>query len=293
MSRYTDRAVIAYDSDEAGKRATLRAIPLLEKTGMSVKVVDMGESKDPDEFLNRHGADAFEVLLERSENHIEYRLMTIKNQSNLTSDEGRLSFLAAATELLSELESKPEREVYGARVAKAAGISTEAVENEVEKKIRMKNARQKKEIERQVKRPTAAMQPADRSLRYENEYSAAAEERLIRALALDSELMQKVLDMGFSQDEFTSQFLAKVFRALEKRVSEGRDTRMALILSELEKHEASQLTVILQKPGTLPYSDKTVRECIEKIRTEKYKAGPPDEDILLEIRKFKQRVTDS
>ncbi|MDR0491442.1 MAG: DNA primase, partial [Oscillospiraceae bacterium] len=112
MSRYTDRAFVAYDSDEAGRKAALKAISLLEKTGMQVKIVSIGDSKDPDEFLRKHGADSFRLLLEGSENHIEYRLMTIRNNADLSTDEGRLAYLAAATGLLSELSSKPEREIY-------------------------------------------------------------------------------------------------------------------------------------------------------------------------------------
>ena len=293
ISRYTEKSVIAYDSDEAGRRAALRAIPLLEKTGMSVKVVDMGGSKDPDEYLIKHGADAFHVLLDRSDNHIEYRLMTIKNQYDLTSDDSRLSYISAATDLLAELVSKPEREVYGSKVAKAAGITPESVDNEVEKKIRQKNAQDKKKLDRQAMRPTVTIQPADRSIRYENESSAAAEEGLIRILSRDPALMRIVSEMGFSKEEFTSPFLAKVFQTLGTRISEGRDTRTALILPELEKHEAAQLTLMLQKPEALPQSDRTIREYINKIRTVKFTSGAPDEDLLLEIRKFKQLTIDN
>jgi len=288
MSRYTDRAVVAYDADEAGRRATLRAIPLLEKTGMGVKVVDLGASKDPDEFLKKHGADAFRRLLEHSEGHIEYRLMAIQNNIDMALDEGRLAYIAAAAELLSELEGKPEREIYGARVARTAGVSTEAVLNEVNKRYEARKARQKKDLERRAARPAAAMQPQDRELRYDNEFSAAAEEGVIRCIVLDPGLMGLVAEMGFLREEFTSPFLAKVYDLLAKRISEGRDIKESLILSELAPNEASRLTVILQRPEALPNSDQTVREYIGKIRVEKYKTEAPDAELLLEIMKYKQ-----
>ena len=288
MSRYTEKAVIAYDADEAGHRAALRAIPLLEKTGMNVKVVDTGNAKDPDEYLKKYGADAFKLLLERSENHIEYRLMVIQNKTDMTSDEGRLSYLAAATELLSELENKPEREIYGARVARIVGISPESVQNEIVRKLKARKAKQRKDFERRVARPAGTMQPPDRELRYENEFSAAAEEGVIRCIALDTTLMRTVIEMGFSQEEFTSPFLAKIYETLTKRISEGREIKEALILSDLASNEASRLTSILQKPEALPFSEKTIREYIGKIRMEKFKTDVPDGDLLLEIRKQKQ-----
>ena len=288
MSRYTEKTVIAYDADEAGRKAALRAIPLLEKTGMSVKIVDMGTSKDPDEYLKKHGADAFKLLLERSENHIEYRLMMIQNKTDMTSDDGRLSYLAAATEMLSELENKPEREIYGTRVARTIGISPESVQNEVMRKYKARKTKQRNELERRATHPKAEMQPSDRELRYENEFSAVAEEGVIRCIARDSTLMRTVAQMGFTQEEFTSPFLAKVYEMLTRRISEGRDTKEALLLSELASNEASRLSSILQKPEVFADSDRTIREYIGKIRTEKFKTDTPDGELLLEIRKLKQ-----
>ena len=289
MSRYTEKAVLAFDSDDAGRKAALRAIPLLEKTGMSVNVVNMGDCKDPDEYLKKHGADAFKLLLERSGNHIEYRLAMIKNNAELNSDEDRISYIAAATDMLAELSSVPEREVYGARVAQAAGVSPESVSIEIEKKTKARMTRQKKEFERRVTRPTAALQPEDKSLRYQNEYSAAAEEELIRCLMHDTSLFRIAEGMGFSSEEFTSQFLKKVYVGLAKREAEGSDTSAPHIMRELETHEAARLSVILQKPDSLPYSEKPVRDCIEKIRTEKFKLGDPDGDLLLEIKRHKKK----
>jgi hypothetical protein len=94
--------------------------------------------------------------------------------------------------------------------------------------------------------------------------------------------------LGFSQEEFTSKFLAKVFGILGKRLSEARDVRESLIISELEPAEASRLTTIMQKPEVLPDSDKTTREYIERVRAEKYKTSAPSPEMLLEIRKYKQ-----
>ena len=287
MSRYTEKALIAYDSDEAGKKAALRAIPLLEKTGMGVKVVDLGASKDPDDFLKKYGADAFRALVERSENHIEYRLIKIKDGHDLSADEGRLSYLAEATELLSELGSKPEREIYGARVAQTAAVSQESVQNEVDRKYKAKKARQRKDFESRVARPAASMRQEGRQDRERNAYSAAAEEGVIRCLVMDPTLMKAAEERGLSQDEFTSPFLAKVYGSLSKRISESREVSEALLLSEYEPGEASRLTAILQKPEAVAQSHETICEYIRKIRAEKYKSGDPDGELLLEIMKYK------
>ena len=291
ITQYTENIIIAFDSDEMGKKATLRALSLLEKTGKNVKVVDLGTSGDPDDFIRKHGADAFKVLLGRSESHIEYRLLAIMNTCNMSTDEGRLVYLASATELLSEIKNEPEREIYSEKVARAAGVSTESIKNEILKKLKIKRGQQKKDFEKNVVRPRADVQPASRELRYANELSAVAEEGIIRCLVRDPTLMKITAETGFSNEEFTSPFLAKVYEILEKRISGGREVSEALIVSELESGEASQLTIIMQKPESMPHGDKIISEYIEKVRAERLKTQVPDEKILLEIKRFKEMKT--
>jgi len=289
LAQYTEKIVVVFDPDEMGQKATLRALSLLEKTGKNVKVVNLGTSGDPDDFIRKHGADAFRILLERSENQVEYRLLTILNTCNMNTDEGRLAYLAAATNLLAEIKSEPEREIYSVKVAQAAGVSTEAIKNEVNKKIRMRIGREKKDFEKETVRPRAKIQPASRDLRYKNDLSAVAEEGVIRCLTFDPVLLKTANAMSFSKEEFTSPFLAKVYEILERRIFDDRDISEALIMAELESDEASQLTVILQKPEALKHGDRIIREYIEKIRAEKLKSQAPDDDLLLEIKRLKEK----
>ena len=80
ISRYVEQVVLIYDGDEAGQRATRRAIPILEKAGIRVKVLQMKDAKDPDEYLKKFGADKFRLLLEDSSNRVEYQLNAIKRK---------------------------------------------------------------------------------------------------------------------------------------------------------------------------------------------------------------------
>ena len=87
LSRYTDQVVLIYDGDTAGQRATQRAIPILEKAGLQVKVLQMRDAKDPDEFLKKFGADRFKLLLEESSNRVEYQLNAIRKKYDLREDD--------------------------------------------------------------------------------------------------------------------------------------------------------------------------------------------------------------
>lgn len=81
LSRYFPEAIIAYDGDGAGVSAAQRAIPLLERAGMKVRVLRVTGAKDPDEFIKQFGRDAFLRLLDQSENQVDYRLEQIRKNT--------------------------------------------------------------------------------------------------------------------------------------------------------------------------------------------------------------------
>ncbi len=286
MARYTENVIIAYDADNAGIKAAQRAIGILEKTGINVKVLRMDGAKDPDEYIKKRGADAFKVLLERSENHIEYRLLTLKSKFDLTLDEGRLGFLAEATEMLAGLSSAVEREIYGARVAETAGISAEAVQNEVKKAYRRKAANQKRRQDRAEMQPKMSAQPQEREIRYENVVSATAEEGVIGLLLLDPELISETGRL--KAEDFTSPFLSKAYKIIKERCLEGRSVSIPALTPEFESAEISRLTVIMKRPGSAGSGKKAMADYIEKIETEKLKKSAAD-DIMAVREKYREK----
>ena len=289
MSRYASYAIIAFDSDEAGKRATMRAIPLLENAGMNIKIIDMGDSKDPDDFLKKKGKDAFDALIENSENHIEYRLRSIEKSYDISTTEGRLAYVAAAVALLSELESRPEREVYGAQVARTANISVLSIEQEVEKKIRLKSNTNKNESKKRSAIPPPAKQDLPEEAELGTQHSVAAEESLVRSLIRDPSFIKTVEEIGFSQEEFTSELLSKTYDILLRRISQGNDIQTDLVMSELNNDDAAKLMTIMQKTHTLPLQKQSIIDYVERIRSEKYKTVNPDNASLLEIKSFREK----
>jgi DNA primase len=248
LSRYTDNIIVGYDADEAGVKASSRAISLLEKSGMNIKVLRMREAKDPDEFLQKFGADAFRLLLGDSENHIAYKLAAISDKTDLSTDDGKLEYIARATELIAKLQSAPEREIYGRQAAGVAGVSYEAVANEITKKRRMLASRQKKQRERGVTRPLEALRSEDKTLRYDQPFSAVAEEGVVRALVNDPTLLETVKSLNFSASEFTSPFLAGIFETIESKCESSSVPTPAALMAVLPPAEAAKLTGILLKP---------------------------------------------
>ncbi|MCI2105725.1 MAG: DNA primase [Intestinimonas sp.] len=284
LARYTKEAVIAYDGDGPGVSAAQRAIPMLEKTGLKVRVLRMKGAKDPDEFIKKYGHDAFQRLLEQSENHVEYRLGRILDQYDLKDDAQKVEFLQAAVELVASLPSPVEREVYGARCAEMAGITAEAMNQEVRHTRLRQVRRAKKRQERKDLTPAVQLQPGTREMRYANVRSARAEEGILRLVLLDHTLFQKLSEL--TPEQFSSPILGRTFGLLKEHWKDGRTISLPALTGELTPEEMNHLAGILNQPENLANSETALRDYIEIVETEHtIQAGNGSgEDPLMAIR---------
>ncbi len=267
ISRFTNEVVIAYDSDGAGKKASQRAIGLLEKLDVKVKVLSMTGAKDPDEFIKLKGADAFRNLLEKSENHIDYRLQTVTNKYDLTVDEQKVEFLKEASEVVARLPGSVERQVYAMRVASLAGVPNDVVAQEVERRHKKAVRTAYRENENKLSHPERQLQPGQKEFHYENPESAAAEEGIIRLLFLDQGLF-KGKDLP-EPEEFSSPALAQIYSALKTKFENGDIISTATLSATLPPELASLLAGVLQKPEALRNGEMALKDYIARIRRQR------------------------
>ena len=286
MKNYKEKVVIAYDSDGAGLKAAQRAIGILEPAGLQVRVLRMEGAKDPDEFIKARGPDAFQVLLEQSANHVEYRILAAKSKYDMDTDDGRLAFLREAVEILAENPNRVERELYTARVAHMVGVSKDAARVEVEKAVKNRAYAEKRQRERQTMRLDAGLQPRDRKSRYENLPSARAEEGVIRLLMADPELARYT--GGLTSAEFTAPFLGRIYDRILKRAENHESVSPAVIAAGLEPGEAAQFTELLREPEELSTAREALANYIDKIRESGLYSGTNrDVSALYEMKKKK------
>ncbi len=261
ISRYVEQVVLIYDGDEAGQRATRRAIPILEKAGIRVKVLQMKDAKDPDEYLKKFGADKFRLLLEDSANRVEYQLNAIKNKYNLREDEQKIRYVQESAELISSLSSSVQREVYGGRVAEVAGISMDAMQLEVKKAYKRRMDREKKAQEKIDLAPVKNLQPKIRTVRYDNMKSAMAEEGLIALALLDPSLMDRAKNL--KGQDFSVPLLGKVYDQLLSLHHNGFEVTLAA-LTELTPEEMSHVIGLCQRREG-PVSEDAFFDCVETV----------------------------
>ena len=123
IKRYTDEVILAYDSDGAGVRAALRAIPILKEAGLKIKVLHLHPYKDPDEFIKNMGTDAFEKRLEEAENSFMFEISVIEKNHDFNDPQGKTDFYNETAKKLLEFSQEIERNNYIEAVARKYGIA--------------------------------------------------------------------------------------------------------------------------------------------------------------------------
>lgn len=127
LKRYTQEVRLAYDSDGAGQKAALRAIPILKSAGINVRIIHMDPYKDPDEFIKNLGADAFQERIDAAESSFMFEISVLEKDYKQSDPEGRASFMKAAARRLLEFPQELERNIYIDAIAGKYGIASDAL----------------------------------------------------------------------------------------------------------------------------------------------------------------------
>ena len=264
LSKYTEQVVLIYDGDNAGQNATQRAIPILEKAGLQVKVLQMRDAKDPDEFLKKFGADRFKLLLEESSNRVEYQLNAILKKYNLRDDDQKVKYLQESAQLICRLPSSVQREVYSGRVADVAKISMDAMKLEVSRAYKRRIYQEKKKQEKMDLSPARNLQPKSKNFRYDNVRSARAEEVVLAQCLRQPALLDQVQDL--LPEQFSCSQLGRAYGQLSARHRQGLDVSLA-VLTDFTPEEMAHIAGILHNQQG-PVNEQALQDCASIIRQE-------------------------
>lgn len=133
LKRYANKVVIMYDSDEAGIKATLRAIPILKNEGIEVKVLQLEEGKDPDEYIKTHSKEQLKELLDHAKSEVWFRIFRIEKEYNLQVTEEKIKFLKEVSAIISDIESSIEQSLYIEDICKKYAVEKSAFLAEVKR----------------------------------------------------------------------------------------------------------------------------------------------------------------
>lgn len=257
LSRYAEEIIICYDNDGAGREATQRALAVLGKTGLKLRVVTMSGGKDADEIIRTHGKERFAELLGMAANKTEYRLLQERNKYNLNTDDGKLRFLTAAAQILAEC-SAIECDIYATRLSNELGVSAESINAQIRsvktRQRRSDESKRLKESEALIERSFADKNNPQRAA---NIRAAKAEETLIASLMRNPDFYPKLKDK-FSADDFVTDFNKRIMRCLADKLDKGFLPELSLFAREFTPEEMGSVTRIYMSSAEL---NNTLREC--------------------------------
>ena len=127
IRRYAEEVILTYDSDEAGTKAALRAIPILKKAGISVKVLHMEPYKDPDECIKAQGAEKFQERIEKAQNSFLFEISVLEKNYQMSDPQSKTKFFREVAARLMEFEQELERENYIEAIAVQYGVGFESL----------------------------------------------------------------------------------------------------------------------------------------------------------------------
>lgn len=246
ISRYVKEVVLCYDADNAGQKATARAIPILKKAGLQVRVLTIPGAKDPDEFIKLRGPERFKMLLESSGDDVEYRLSKLREKYNLNRPDGKVSFLNEAVELLASLENPIEQDVFAGRLGAELSVEKATLLHQVEqKKRRMGRDAQRAEtrrIQKELVTPKDTINPE----REKNMRACRAEESLLAYLVKNPDRVGAV-EERLPPEKFSTSFNRGLYEKILEWGAQGKQVSISSFSEYYSNEEMGRIAQILLK----------------------------------------------
>ena len=277
LSRYCTELTLCFDSDEAGVKATDRALKRLENAPMKLRVMQLEGGKDADEIIKTEGKAQMNAFIETALNDTEFALATAKKKYDITTDDGKLNYTNEAVEVLADISNEIERDLYTARVAEETGVSKEPVNAQVEKLRRIKGRRQKSREFESALDAVRGNGPVKSPNPDKNRYRrACAAEEVILATLLKHPDYLKRLNGQLSEDVFVTDYNRRYFRDIAERIRAGRSLDLAVFNEEAGGEEMAYLSYLLARGSTLADTPAECEECIRTLLQEKNRALRPE-----------------
>ncbi len=271
VSRYAEEVILSYDSDEAGQKATKRAIEIFGRTGVRIRVLKLTGGKDPDEIIKKFGKEKFRSLIDGAANDIEYAILREREKYDLDSIDGKTKFLTSIASILATANSI-EQDAYAAKLASEMNISKDAIMQEIKRAFKRKLEAQKKNRFNEIVKETVTPKDAVNPERAKHIRATKAEEVLIASLMLNPDFYRKIKD-ELTEDLFITEFNRRVFTALAERLENGRSIELSMFAAEFTPEEMGRLAQFGAMGGTISNTVAECNDCIKVLKEEKTKSS--------------------
>lgn len=270
IKRYVPEVVLSYDSDEAGQKATQRAIQIFSSAGLKVRVLKLSGGKDPDEIIKKYGAERFRMILEGASNEIEYSLIGIRGKYDVSTSDGKAAFLTEASAFLATLQNPIERDTYASKLAEETGAEKSSIMSYINQNVR-KNTRKRfdKKIDDERRKSLGYTDRINTETK-KNLRASRAEENLLTLLLRNPDFWGKIKDSICAED-FQTTFNKRVFKSLVSKIENGSAIEVSSFGEEFSLEEAGRISLLFNRGDMVSNTEQECFDCIRVLKEEQAK----------------------
>ena len=290
---YAKKVIISYDSDEAGQKATRRAMEIFEKEDVTVQVLQMTGAKDPDEYIKKYGAQRFEMLLEGANSALDFQLLKLKSQYDIQNAEQRVEYLTKACDVLAGLTNPIQQDVYCTRLANETSTDKASIKLQIDR-ARTKNRRKEtKKKEQELLRSGVGRQiKVDYRQKGNTMPKAYAQQQIISALVRDNSLYSMV-SQQLKPENFTDSDMRAAYTAFSQLIEQNIAVDYPTLKYHMPEDSAQALAGIIARNNEIIITGKDVQMHIENLLTAKLSQSEASEktidDLAQRIKSLKEK----
>ncbi len=267
MSRYTNRVIISYDSDEAGMKAATRAMKLLEEVGLEVSVLSVPGAKDPDEYIKKFGVDKFKQVISGAKSKFDYSLDATLSKYDLSLPQDKINALADVEKLISDVNSMAERDVYIHTVAKKFDVQASSIRADVERIISKRERLYKQKQTQRIRQESSGYSDRINPDFLKSPAVARNEETVLGLMLLFEDHRKKVFNNSLlSEDDFITELNKRIFIYIKRSFEDG-DDNFTSMNDEFTQDEIGRISRMKIRRMELSSNDENVlEECINNLK---------------------------
>lgn len=283
MTKYTKQVVIAYDSDAAGQHAAHRAMGIFAKVGLDVRILNMKDAKDPDEYIKKFGRDAFARLIRSSSTGFEFKLNSVLSRYDIKNPDERIKAANELCDIIAGIYSAAERDVYIQAVSEKLSLPAASLKTDVD---RIAAQRRKEFMQKQNKDAQLSVMGVGDRINPDvvGSVAAASAEDTIVGLLLLYEEHRKAVDAGLvtlTADDFVTAFNKRAFEAVMELQRSDGGFEFSMLGERFTPDEMGRLTKLIQARRQLTENGTDVlRVTVDALKKAKAKKQDADADPM-------------
>ena len=263
LRKNSEQIILSFDSDDAGIKAKLRAIDILQNMGCDLRVIQLEGAKDPDEYILKYGNMRFQNAIDKAFSVVEFKVKILKKELDLDNTNDKIKFLNEIAKLISKVDNTMEKEVYVEKIAKEYDISKEAIYAEVNK-LTYKNDKSEKVLEKA--RPVVIHRKSETK---EVSETIKRRENTIISILLSGDLsIFEIIKQNIKPEDFQDKINHEIAKKLYEEFEKG-NSNINGIIDTLEQEQQNQITMIMAEDYEIEDLEKAIDDIIQAYKRDK------------------------